>query len=330
MSSGIANPEIVARRQEQWSTDPDIIKTKVSEITGVEVTGLERILKGAQNEVYKVITSKDPVIVRIPHRNPNILDYEAIAKEKAASAHVPVPKTLGIVPIEVNGKSLKMEVSEFIDGVEMNELFESASEEEKKRLTIEAGKILGKIHSVRLSRYGTFANKPNGFEKLSELRLSDTEKKSAVWKSGLISGGYSQDQAQKIINQFKNLCLKYDELDPTLVHHDFLPRHLMVKDGKIVSLIDWENSRSTTPFDELANSTPGAFNQEWLLEGYGQEQIGIRHMEDFNQRLQLAHLFLDLKHYEFIFNNNPSDKDEKIKNTTDRIKKNLTELGIKI
>lgn len=327
MTAGIANPEFVAKRQEGWSTDPKIIKDQVAEITGVQVHDLQRIQKGGWNEVYKA----GDFIVRIPHLTPNILDHENIAKTKASTANVPVPKTLGIATIDVNGTPTKLEVSEFIEGVEMSDLFETASEEEKHRLTVEAGRVLSRIHDVRLLRYGAFGT-DGGYERLSESRHKTADQESPMWIQGLEAGGFTNNQATKIIEEFKSLCVKYDEADPALVHHDLSPRHLIVKEDekkndekKIAAVLDWGNSRSGSPFDDIANSTPGAFNQEWLLEGY--ENLGIKYLPDFKERLELARLFLNLKQYGFSIKNNLP---QKIEPTTERIKQNLKILGIKI
>lgn len=324
MSAGINNPEFVALRQAQWQTPPDVIRSEVTKAIGIQVKDLQRIQKGGWNEVYKIETSADPIIVRISNEGRSF-ETEQWAKNKCASANVPVPKTLDTIKLNIEGKKAWMEISEFVEGQEMSDLFEKASDEEKQQLTKKAGTVLSRIHGIRLAKYGVLNNTPGdaGTQTLAEYKHKIADERTDLWTQGLKQGGFTPDQITKIIKELKVLYIKYDEIDPTLIHHDFSPRHLMVKDGRIIAVLDFGNCRSSTPFDEFANSTPVGFNLEWLKEGY--ENLGIIYLPDFNQRLELARLFGNLEQYPFAIKNNLTNK---IKPISERIRKNLEGLSI--
>ncbi len=81
------------------------------------------------------------------------------------------------------------------------------------------------------------------------------------------------ERAFKIADQFRDV---YSKTSPHLNHGDFSHKHFMVKENKIISIIDWGSIRSDTPVYDFVNWDYWLGHYiptEWLIEGYENKQL---------------------------------------------------------
>lgn len=98
--------------------------------------------------------------------------------------------------------------------------------------------------------------------------------------------------AYKIIKSFKDL---YSKVAPYLNHGDYSHKHFMVKDNKIICILDWGGVRSDTPVYDFANWDywfGDYIPTEWLKEGYTNKSLFDK---DFGGFLHMWRLFKGLE-----------------------------------
>jgi|GEM_PF-5354005 len=199
---------------------------------------------------------------------------------------------------------------EKIDGYNPDDRFKYMPEKVKKNLLKEAGRILGNLHDE------------TGFESVgnfyyTEKGLKLREKK--VWSNALFDSmghhltGLENTFFEPVIKEAENTFEKHKhlvdevEFEPVLVHEDFRPGNLIVKDNKIEAVIDWERAlvghneydlfKAERDFIDLKFRTEN--NREkyrgYLLDGYRE----VRELKDgWKQRREFyrfIHIIQDLR-----------------------------------
>ena len=62
-----------------------------------------------------------------------------------------------------------------------------------------------------------------------------------------------------------------------LVHGDFRPANVLVEDGRVTALLDWELSHLGDPYDDLGWYTGAIYHREHFLDGWSVEDFLIRY-----------------------------------------------------
>jgi aminoglycoside phosphotransferase (APT) family kinase protein len=133
----------------------------------------------------------------------------------------------------------------------------------------DAGRLLGMIHSVPTGGFGlidgtgnaTNASWESFVERFDEPRLA-TLASDAGLDAGLVGSALDRLLAGARVHKAST---------PGLLHGDFAPKHVLVKDGRVTGVIDFEFARSGYPAADLAfwrYAEPESF--ELLLRGYGE------------------------------------------------------------
>jgi len=156
-------------------------------------------------------------------------------------------------------------VMEIIPGVTLKEYIKL--NENNKRIFNELGIIKGKINSIRNKKYGDFKQQVTDSyqdvlkEKWDKIQLKLN--KSELNKDFIIE----QD------NFFgKNLDLTKKDIGPCLVHGDTSLSNILVKDGKISGILDFEYAHWGCGIQDLCSSIRGFdfffANRKELIKGY--------------------------------------------------------------
>lgn len=197
-----------------------------------------------------------------------------------------------------------------IDGYNPDDRFKYMPEKVKKNMLKEAGRILGKLHSeTNFDSVGNFHYTEQG------LKLREKE----VWSNALFDSmghhltGLENTYFEPVIEEAENAFEKYKHLvdeikfEPVLVHEDFRPGNLIVKNNEIEAVIDWERAlvghneydlfKAERDFIDLKFRTENIREKYrgYLLDGYRE----VRELEDdWEQRrdfYRFIHIIQDLR-----------------------------------
>lgn len=248
------------------------IKFIVKKELDAEVINIQKITEGYSHSMYEVKINKEPnnLIIRFSNNQEKNVN---LAKEKyiidlMAQKNIPVPK-IYVFNNSKNNIPEEYMIQEKLPGIRLDLIWGSMTEEEKIQVTEEMGKLLSKIHSIKLENFGpieeggridsdvAFKFKPKGEPLAHSPYLRSEIKDYLIDLARLISYNHLPKEFFSIFMNF--LCSKLEKIDhkdkPTLIHGDYMIGHLFVKkenlEYKIVGLIDFELAKSSAPSNDF-------------------------------------------------------------------------------
>jgi len=295
-------------KHSRLNASPELIDELVEKATGANIVAKRKLILGEVNEVYEATNSKDKsVIVRISRREDPQFAGEKWAINKSKEAGVPAPEILLIETVSDKDTPLTFCIEEKLQGEPLNSQLDQLSGDEKRRLVMSAGEILGRIHSVNTAGFGNIDQHGIGSkEKWAKFMLRDEKDierlRRVASKVGLGSGLI--DRAFRTI---RDADIIYEAVSPHLIHGDYGPKHILVHEGKISGIIDFEGCKSGDPAWDFAwwdfFQSPG-LPTNWLMDGYENKSF---FGPDFKTRLRLVRLALSLTLLDYYDSeNNPS------------------------
>lgn len=279
------------------NTPDDMLEIMVKKAVGCKIKNKRKVVEGEVNEVYDITpTHGENIIVRISRAEQNRFEAEKWALDRCRDVGVPVPQIRLVSEVETEKEKLHVCVESKIDGVSFQTLINQStlSQNEIKKLTISAGEILSKIHSIKTKGFGEINPLGVGeFNSWTEYMLRQNGK-----------GGYVLKAAQKIgidtnlINKAFTILDKnqdiYEQSVSRLAHADYGVKHILIHKGKINGIIDFENCRGADIAYDFAWWNYFGQNRpqvEWLIEGYKREgNLG----ENFETRMHLVKIKITL------------------------------------
>jgi len=288
---------LAAKHERLFQTPPAIIDEIVRKATGSSPTEKQRIIKGEANEVHSAKIDRDrEVIVRINRDSgaESRFQSERWALDQAEKADVPVPRILLVESMQLDGKPAGISVEERLPGIPLDEFAKHASEKELAEILERAGTLLSRVHSVKTEGFGEIDEQGRGEHAslagiFSEANLSERVLLAAAEAASL--DPHIVKRARHILDEFPK---RYAPVAPHLLHGDFAPKHLLVQDGKITGIIDFENARGGDPVQEFAN-WQFFFEDEYpidsLQKGYCDKPVFIG---DFDRRFLLWRILIGL------------------------------------
>ncbi|OIN89213.1 hypothetical protein COX59_00490 [Candidatus Beckwithbacteria bacterium CG_4_10_14_0_2_um_filter_47_25] len=280
--------EYLANLHSKQITSEEVIKSVVKEGTGKNVISKKKIIAGEINEVYEInLEDKTQVVLRISRNGPPDFQQEKWAAGQCKKVGVPVPEIILIKYLRVENQELAFCLMEKIDGepLERGKIdFDKLPLEQRKNYINQAGEILSKIHSISAEGFGGIIGdgKPQ-FETSDELILDMLSKREEYEKTAREENLDIKliPKAMKIIQNFKEV---YKKKKPCLNHGDYGHKHFMVKNGKIVGILDFGSIRSDTPEYDFScfDYWFGHYIPiKWLKEGYQNKSLFNAGFEDF-------------------------------------------------
>ncbi len=240
----------------KYKTPDENIKLLFSNELGQEVTKLERLIKGYDNEVYVVTTrNHNEYIVRINQGGDTTFSNEAWGIEKAKDAGVPVPEIVFIGKIESSTGLRDVMVQEKLGGVPLSTLYQTLSTRKRRDVLKQAGQILSKLHTIKLNGFykrhddGTFDfSDVNTYIERSLKRRSDDL--GVLVKEGLINS----KKVDLMMSRIEQYYLTDFVNEPTVfLHGDYLPEHIFVnKELEIVGIIDFGEFKGGVAIEDFA------------------------------------------------------------------------------
>ena len=292
---------IKEKHERLFNTPIELINRAVEQATGTPIQTKERIIKGELNEVYSVKTTQgQEIIVRISHGDKPLFEFEKQIIDKCRAVGVPVPEILLVDTFMVGDKQHAISIQSKLAGVPFLEL-EHVSESESKNITRQAGEILSKIHSIPIHGFGALDEQGNGqYATMKDFLLNafDEDKMSHVAQSV----GIDQSVMNRALEVIHQGALLYPETTPCLIHNDYGPKHILVHNGRITGIIDFEIARSGDPVREFArwayfNSEDGRnAYMDSFKEGYANKSI---FSDTFDGRFRVWMMYLILVHLNY-------------------------------
>lgn len=318
----------------------DKIKGIIEREFNANVLEVKRITEGYSHHMYEVKINKEPnaVIIRFSNNKKESVNLgkEKYVMELLEKNNVPTPKIYAFTKDYLIMEKLK--------GTRLDTIWDSLSKQEKIQITKEIGKLLAKIHSIKLEKFGNIedggkidADVPFKFRDMGKKVsfspfLREWLKESLKDLARLLSYEHIQREKEFLINIFSYLLENLYKVnyigEPTFTHGDFIPGHIFVEkiDGeyKIVGIIDFEFSQSYCPeYDFIKLHRQGFFEdvelKKALEEGYGRKID--------KEAVELYRIMRDLGFaWAVLEAGNKELSDETIKKLEEKIKNSVSEI----
>lgn len=238
-------------------------------LPGVCVEEIRPIEGGLANTNLQVLLDRapGPVLLRLYQRDPTQAEKEAGISRKLSGV-VPVPRYLRI---DVNDAGTRYAVVEWVEGERMAGLLPGASPGLTVELGHEAGRVLAAIHSVHFEC--------NGFLD-GELRVVRPLKIDGDWVADYLRGSFIDGRGARFVSrELADAVIAYVHRHrgptwggpPCLTHFDYNGWNILVRDGRIAAVLDWEFAFAASPdpdFGNLMRNHPDINFQDAVAEGY--------------------------------------------------------------
>jgi len=286
-------------KHKSFNTPQEIINGAIEKAAKSPIVEQERIIAGETNEVHLVRTENGrEVIIRIYHGEKPKFERERWAIEQCREVGVPVPEVMLVESTEAERKPLHICVESKLEGVPMGDIRKSDDPEISKNLKALLGQLgnnLGKIHSVPVNGFGSLDKNGNGkYRTAKELLTQDLTiaKENTLPEHSLLTIDREiVFRAKEILNrEAENFPL----VSPRLLHGDLAPQHVLVKEGKISGIIDFEHAKGSDPAEEFARwelKFGDTYPIADIQEGYGNKEL---FGGDFKKRKNVWRLYQGL------------------------------------
>jgi aminoglycoside phosphotransferase (APT) family kinase protein len=233
------------------TTPRPIVDSVVRSICGRDVDRLVPLAGGGMNETYRAELGGDvAVVVRIARQSTPWFIDEAHLMEQARAADVPTAEVLGLEHLDHDGELLSFSIQQYLPGRSLGELMGELPAFELERLVLDAGEILARVHSV--------APDP-GRGIRHELRLPDAHEVTRIAQTVAQT---LKPAAATVVERAADLLRHEITTRPmpefSLAQGDFLPKNLLIHNGTVTGVLDWEFAGPAAPAFDLARWTVSA------------------------------------------------------------------------
>jgi aminoglycoside phosphotransferase (APT) family kinase protein len=225
------------------TTPRSLIYSVVRSVCGREVDRVVCLTGGGMNETYRVDLSNDmAVIVRIARQPVPWFTDEQHIMAQARGVGVPTPEVLGLEQVDHDGELLSFSIQRLVPGRSLDELAGELRASDLDRLVMDGGELLARVHSVVPDR---------GIR--HELQPPDER---FVGRVARVVDQAFGPAAAAVVERGADLLRKEVMTRPasrlSLAHGDWVPKHLLIDDGAIVGVIDWEFAGPASPAFDFA------------------------------------------------------------------------------
>ncbi|MGP4111522.1 phosphotransferase family protein [Streptomyces sp. 4N509B] len=258
------------------------------EFPGIHVTSVHPLDKGYTSKQWVATTDEGRLLVKVPQRDPRP-DHlrRLVASAQVAAEHgVPVVRYRRLVPHEpaLNGPVL---IQEYQEGDAAGEVWESLTEDQRLALMRDLGGIVGRLHTVVGPHFGGVL----GGGRAASLRESVEAEVAALLplaQPELI--GDADTLRSAIAAAVARLA---DEANaPTLTHGDLWLPNLLVRDGRVTCVLDFEHATYAERFRDFGKLDEHIFDafpagRGVFLDAYA---AACPLPDDWERRVDLGHV----------------------------------------
>src|SRR5215510_5626791 len=225
------------------TTPRPVIDSVVRSVCGREVGRLVRLTGGGLHETYRVEVRNDvPVVVRIARQQVPWFTDEEHVMAQARGVGVPTPNVLGVGQVDHYGELLSFSILQLVPGRSLDELACELPASDLERLVMDGGELLARVHSVVPDRGIRHKLQPPDERALARgVRI--VEQTLGPSAASVVERGAAFLRRELAARPAPSLAL---------AHSDWLPKHLLIDDGTIVGVIDWERAGPASLAFDLA------------------------------------------------------------------------------
>jgi aminoglycoside phosphotransferase (APT) family kinase protein len=267
-------------RHRAMTSPASIVAKAVLEACGSPIRTKTRITEGFSNEVYAVTaTNGQRVVVRIhwygsPGHGGSHFEPERWALAQCARIGLPTPQILLLKSDESTDPPRSICVETHLYGTTLHSLLKQGHLDagQARPIVAEAGTLLARLHTLPAHGFGRIDGRGVGVAPGWEAYVHRTpvaQPHRAARNVGI--DPTEVDDARHLLYSHRDL---WQDLAPRLLHGDYSPQHILVREGRVRGIIDPEFPQSGDPAMDLAYwGYWGAFHGTslplpWLLEGY--------------------------------------------------------------
>ena len=258
------------------TTPDETVLAALAEVSRAPIEHRRRIAEGEANEVHGFrLADGLEVIMRIARKNARGFAAELWAIEACREEGVPVPEVLLVKQVETGDGPIDICIQRRIEGELLSDRLD-LPRETLHALTAEAGDILSRVHRVRTKGLGYLNGAGEGpFASVGGL-MADFFGQAPAY---LALAAEHDIDPELIRRAFALIASAVDEAEPvrvSLIHNDFYPKHLLVRDGRVTGLIDFgevSGEPSVTEFAKWDYLMGDVLPVAWLREGYADKSL---------------------------------------------------------
>jgi aminoglycoside phosphotransferase (APT) family kinase protein len=225
------------------TTPRPVIDSVVRSVCGREVERLVRLTGGGLHETYRVEVANDvPVVVRIARQPVPWFTDEEHVMAQARGVGVPTPNVLGVEQVDHDGELLSVSILRLVPGRSLDELAGELPASDLERLVMDGGELLARVHSVVPDRGIRHELEPPD-ERFVARVVGVAHQALGPAAAAVVERGADLLRDEVMTRPAPGL---------SLAHGDWLPKHFLIDDGAIVSVIDWEFAGPASPAFDLA------------------------------------------------------------------------------
>ncbi|MER7006567.1 aminoglycoside phosphotransferase family protein [Dactylosporangium sp. NPDC000555] len=253
---------------------------------GVRVGGIRRLEAGYTSRQWVADTDEGPLLVKTPVRekDPEHLRRLIATTRRASEGGVPVVRFRAFVPWSAP-LGAPLLVQEYQDGTPANDAWESMDPARRLAFAGDFGRLVGRIHACRGPWFGdvlgteTYPDVRAYLHALVDARLAEApEDLTSAGRGGVAAA------LHRAIDGVDPDCV------PSLTHGDLWRQNLVLRDGRIACVLDFEHGRYADRFLDFGKLDEHVFagfpeGREAFLEAY--DEVCAR-PEDWQSRVRLG------------------------------------------
>ena len=269
----------------RWQTNREVL-TEAVRRAGFDPSGVERIVVGQAHEVYAVTAATDEeLIVRMAHRRDPKFASEAAAIARVRDAGIPAPEVLLLWTPEREDAPTAVLVERRLPGEMLRDLWRR---EPSTRCADELGGLLARIHDIPVDGFGNLSPTLQGTHRsysewFIDLWVSDHLPSALAAVEDNLSATAAVREAERQIVSARHVL---DDAESRLAHGDLSPTNVLVSDGRVSGIVDWEAVKGAPRSNDVAwwsTFVPDAI-VDALLGGYQ------RHAGSIDELVELVRL----------------------------------------
>ena len=195
------------------------------------------------NETYRVeLSAGGSVIARIARQSVPWFTDEAHIMAQARAVGVPTAEVIGVEQLEYDGELLSFSIQQILPGRSLDELAGRLPTADLERLVTDGGELLARVHSLAPERGVRHKLQPPDEHSLARgARI--VEQTLGPSAASVVERGAAFLRREVAARPAPSLAL---------AHGDWVPKHLLIDDGAIVGVIDWEFAGPASPAYDYA------------------------------------------------------------------------------
>jgi aminoglycoside phosphotransferase (APT) family kinase protein len=230
----------VTETTEDGVITPDAVRSALVEACpGIRVATLRQLGAGYTSRQWVADTDEGPLLVKTPVRNtdPDHLRRLIATTRRAADGGVPVVRFRAFVP-RSTALQRPVLVQEYQEGTPADEAWESLDPARRTRFAEELGQVVGRVHSCSGPWFGHVLGTEKHPDRRSFLRAV-VDSRLAEAPEDLTSAG----RAGLSVALHRAIDRGPADDTPSLTHGDLWRQNVILRDGRIACLLDFEHGR---------------------------------------------------------------------------------------